>query len=143
LAEADCHDPLTCGLLGQDDLCPACSSAAEREAEAGDAAAIARSASLLRDDLLRIAERFQAASDTAWRAAVAGDADAREAAESKRREAAGEYHAAREALADLGLLLLRHALELRPDAVRLYLLEALKPELQAFARAIVELEGRQ
>jgi hypothetical protein len=118
-------------------------AAAEREADAGDAAAIGRAASLLRADLLRVAERFQEASDTAWRAAVAVDAGARDAAEEERWAAAGAFHAAREELADLGLLLLRHALELRADAVRLYLSEALRPELQALAAAIVELEGRQ
>jgi hypothetical protein len=93
--------------------------------------------------LARIAERFDAADRRAKRAAVLGDATDREAAEAERREIAGDFWAAGEDLADLLLLLLQYAIEHHPDALRLYLTEALRPELEPIVEALAQLEARQ
>ena len=97
----------------------------------------------MRADLNGIAERFAAANDRAHRAAVTEDAAGLAAAEDERFEVAGEFWAAGQELGDLLMLLLRHALDHRPDALRMYLTEALKPELQPLAAAVAKLEGRR
>lgn len=99
--------------------------------------------SLLRSDLARITERFARAGEMAWRATAAGATGEADEAEDQRREAAGEFWAAGQELADLLLLLLRYALNHRPDALRLYLAEALRPELEPLFAAIAEMEQRQ
>lgn len=92
--------------------------------------------SLLRSDLNRIAERFARAGEKAWEATAAGILG--DAEEEERLEAAGEFWAAGQELADLLLLLLRYALNHRNDALRLYLVEALRPELEAITRAALK-----
>jgi hypothetical protein len=99
--------------------------------------------SLLRADLQRLAEKFHAAGDAAHRAAVALDLGARNDAEDLRLDLQGEYHAATNELADLLLMLLRHALDHRPEALTLYLAEALRPELEPLAEAVAGLEGER
>jgi hypothetical protein len=94
-------------------------------------------ASAVRADLERIAERYAAADRRACRAQSIEDYDA---AEAERREIAGEFWAAGSELADLLLLLLRHALQHQPDALRLYLAEALRPELGPITAALANLE---
>jgi len=96
--------------------------------------------SLLRDELTRIAERFEAADHRAKRATTIQDG---EAAEWERLEAAGNFWAAEADLADLLLLLLRLALRHQPAALAQYLSQALREELKTLADAIVELEARR
>ncbi len=86
----------------------------------------ARAVSLLRDDLHRIAERFREADARAFRAAVAEAAGERDQADAEKAEAAGDFWAATAEAADLLLLLLRLALKHRPDALRAYLVDALR-----------------
>ncbi len=102
-----------------------------------------RSASLLRAELLRIAECCQAAADLAHRAAVAEETGGREAAEAERQEAAADFWKAGAELAHLCLLLIRHACDHQPDALRLYIVELLRPELEPIVKAIVRLESRR
>jgi hypothetical protein len=138
-AEADDHDPLTCGVLGPDDLCAACRAAAPAQA----ARDLSRAAAGLRADLGRAASGCAMAEDRAWRAAVAGDAGDREAAEEERREAAGDFWAVRQDLADLLLLLLRKAVEHRGSALCLYgldLLAANPDALRTLGRLLREAE---
>jgi hypothetical protein len=95
----------------------------------------------VRGEVLAIAERFEAA-DKAHRLART-DPD-RELAEAKRRDANGQFWAAAEQLADLHLLMLRQALAHRADALRQYLAELLRPELEPLAEALARLErGRK
>jgi hypothetical protein len=89
--------------------------------------------SLLRADLVRIGERFAAAQRRQARAATAAD---QEAAEAERDAIAGEFFAAATALANLCLLLLRYASEYRPEALRVYLVAALRPEFDEIARLL-------
>jgi hypothetical protein len=96
--------------------------------------------SQVRADLAKIGERFAAADSRAKRAARIPD---REAAEAERREAEGEFWAAGLDLADLLLLLLRYALQHRPDALRMYLAEALRSELEPIVESLAKLESRK
>ncbi len=103
--------------------------------------------SVVRAELARIAERFGDADRRAKAAGVAvafgaGTVAEREAAEAERQDAAGDFWAASSDLADL-LLLLRYALAHQPDALRLYLAEALRPELGPLAEAVAGLEARR
>ena len=91
-------------------------------------------------ELARLLERLDAAH-RACRAAT-GLPD-REAAEAVRREAAGELWYFRQGLADLALLLIRHALEYRREALCASLAEALRPELDLLAESIAKLEGHR
>lgn len=97
--------------------------------------------SRLRADLADMAERFAAADRRALRAAVLAEGAELEAAEAERREAAGEFWAAGQDLADLLLLLFRYALKHQPDALRALLLEVLRPDLTELAEGIANLEG--
>lgn len=80
----------------------------------------------LREDLVAIAERFRAADQQLLRALVFAEAHNREQAETARWEAMGDYQATGEAIADLFLLLLRMALEYRPEAVQAHLTEVVR-----------------
>jgi uncharacterized damage-inducible protein DinB len=84
-------------------------------------------ASLLRAELHRLAEAFAAADRAAWRARVFLDRGD-ERAEGERLEALGQFEAASRQLADLLLLLLRHALRHRAGALRGLLHDALLDE---------------
>jgi hypothetical protein len=95
--------------------------------------------SLIRAELDRITERFDAADRRAKRATTIED---REAAEAERQDAAAEFWAASADLADLFLLLFRHATKHQPDALRAYIVALLRPELDPIAQAIANLEGR-
>jgi hypothetical protein len=91
-------------------------------------------------DLERITERFEKANNRALRAQTIEDW---EAAEAERRDIAGEYWGATDELAQLGLMLVRLAAEHYPDALRIYLVEIMRPELEAITGAIARLEGRR
>ena len=93
----------------------------------------------VRAELGHIADRFEQADARARKAQTIEDY---EAAEAERREANGDFWAAESDLAELGLMLLRLALKHNPEAVRLYLAEALRPELETLAAAIAKMEGR-
>jgi hypothetical protein len=95
--------------------------------------------SLLRQELAEIADRFEAADRRAKRASTI---PAREEAEAERRAALGEHWQAESELAELCLLLLRLALRHQPDALRLYLADALRPELEPLVQAVARMEGR-
>jgi hypothetical protein len=97
----------------------------------------------LRSELRALAERFDAAANRAYRAAVTEDQPAREAAEWERLEAFGAYEAAGRDVADLLLLLLRHCLRHRPEALADLLAEALQDELRPLAAAVADLQGRE
>ncbi len=104
--------------------------------------------SIVRAELARIAQRFEAADRRAKAAGVAvafgaGTVADREAAEAERRDAAGESWAAESDLADLLLLLLRHARRHQPDALRDLLADVLRPELAPLAEAVARLEARR
>jgi hypothetical protein len=96
--------------------------------------------SLVRAELARIGERFDAADRRAHQAAVRGNTVDRAAAEAERDEAAGDFWSASMELADLCLLLLRYATDYRPEALQQYLAKALRAELEPLAEAIAKLE---
>lgn len=96
--------------------------------------------SLLRVDLIAIAERFDRADQLARRAQTQAD---REAAEALRRDAAGQLWASQLDLADLFLLLLRQALQHRRAALASYLTEALQDELEPIAATVARLEDQR
>jgi hypothetical protein len=96
--------------------------------------------SILRAELAKIAERFEAADGRARQAAVIED---REAAEWERREAAGDFWAAGHDLADLLLLLFRYASTHQPDALRAYIVALLRPKLDPIVETIATREARQ
>jgi hypothetical protein len=96
--------------------------------------------SLLRADLDAIAERYEAADRRAKLAATIPD---REAAEDERRGAAADFWLAETDLADLLLMLLRLTLRHQPDALRHYLAEALRPEIEPLANAFARMEARR
>jgi hypothetical protein len=95
--------------------------------------------SLVRGEIAAITERFEAADRRAKRAATLAD---REQAEAERREANGDFWAAGEDLADLLLLLVRYAITHRPEALRAYLADVLRPELEPILDAVVKLEAK-
>jgi hypothetical protein len=96
--------------------------------------------SIVRQEIDDIAERFAAADRRMMTAATVAD---REQAEAERREANGDFWAAGEDLADLLLLLLRYALSHREDALRLYLVEALRSELEAIIELALKQDGER
>jgi hypothetical protein len=63
-------------------------------------------------------------------------------AEDLRREASASFWEASVELGDLFLLLLRHAIDHRPEAVRAYLMKALGEDFQELADAVALVEGR-
>jgi hypothetical protein len=90
----------------------------------------------VRAELQAILERFDEADRRMCRAQVLGDRAAADVAEDERREAMGDRYAAGLALADLWLLLTRHALEYRADAARQLLADVLGEEFDAIAEAL-------
>jgi hypothetical protein len=132
-AAAPAHDPDVCGLDdgGAQSLCSGC----RHEAVYG----IEIPVSAVRADLANIAERFEAADR---RVRGARTAAGRERAEAVRRAADAEFYAAGRELADLLLLLLRYAIHHQPDALRLYLVELLRPELEQLAELALKGGGR-
>lgn len=95
--------------------------------------------SLLRADLERITDRFEQADRRLHRSQTIEDYAA---AEEERRDIAGEFWAAENELAHLLLLLLRVTLKHEPDALRLYLAEALRAELEPITESLARLEAR-
>jgi hypothetical protein len=93
----------------------------------------------IRSQLNAIAERYAIADRRAKQALTMQD---RAAAEWERLEAAGDYTAAEMDLAGFLLLLFRTALRHQPDALRQYLVRAIRPELDAITETIAYLEGR-
>jgi hypothetical protein len=98
-----------------------------------------RSASAVRAYLGQITERFEAAHRRALQAQAIKDY---EAAEAERREIAGDFWLAEEELAQFGLMLVRLAFQHHPNTLRLWLTEALRPELEEIADAQANLEAR-
>jgi hypothetical protein len=99
----------------------------------------------LRADLLALAKRCQAAADRLWQANSCEDQLARAQAADDYQDARGEYNAACADVADLQLLLLRHTVEHRREAILGLLLELLASDpdsLQTLARLIREAEKR-
>ena len=96
--------------------------------------------SAVRRDLAAITERFEEGTRRLWQARTTED---REQAEAIRRDAEGLFFSAREQLADLFLLMLRCCVELRGEALRMYLTESLAPELDAIANVVANQEGRR
>jgi hypothetical protein len=137
---APAHDPCLCGLdePGPRSICPGCRPL--QPPAPGPTPAEVRRESLVRADLARIADRFEQADRRARRAQTIA---AYEQAEAERRDAEGEFWAAGSDLADLLLLLLRYALHHEPDALRLYLAEVLRPELEPLAETLARLEARR
>jgi hypothetical protein len=89
--------------------------------------------------LARIAARFEEADRRTRHAQTLAD---REDAEAERREANGAFRAAGKDLGELFLLLFRHALAHRPEALQMYLADALRPELAPVLEALAKLEVR-
>jgi hypothetical protein len=94
----------------------------------------------VRRELQQILERFDAADRRMLAARKPGD---KEAAEAERREVMADFYGGSEALADLLLLLLRHAGQRRTAALRAALLDLLAPELRELAGAVAALERRR
>jgi hypothetical protein len=132
-AAAPAHQPDVCGLDdgGSRSLCPGCRYETVHGVEIPVPA--------VRSDLASIADRFDAADRKARGARTAAD---RERAEADRRAADAEFYAAGRQLADLLLLLFRYAIHHHPDALRLYLVELLRPELEQLANLAVGKGGR-
>ncbi len=123
------HDPAVCGLDGPGitPTCPACVAADRAKSAVGE-------------ELSRICRRFEAADQRARSADTAPD---RAAALTERDEAAGEFYAAEMGLADLLLTMFRVAVGHRPDALRMYMAELLRPELEPVLEAVARLEARR
>jgi hypothetical protein len=102
---------------------------------------------LVAAELRRLAERWAAADDLAFRATLAGDPCGAAAALDAKWDAAAAHHALGRDLAELFLLLLRKATEFEPEAVCAYLEEtvrrAVRAELEPIARAVAKLERRR
>jgi hypothetical protein len=137
---APAHHPELCGLdePGPRSICPGCRLPSPPAP--GPTPTEARYVSLVRADLGRITDRFEQAGRRAQRAQTIADYDD---ADAERCEIAGEFWAAEEDLAQLVLMLLRIALRHQPEALRMYLADALAPELDGLADAIVRLEDCQ
>ncbi len=89
--------------------------------------------SFLRAEVAKLLQDFDVADRRAKRATTLPE---REAAEAERRAAAGDFWTAGQQLAELFLLLLRYAKRHQPEAVRVYLVDLLQPELNELAEAI-------
>lgn len=89
----------------------------------------------VRAELARIAGRFEAASKRRRLAGLCAETQSEYAAEMD--EAAAEFWAAGDRLADLLLLLLRYGLRHRREQLHALLAESLAPELESLAKALV------
>jgi hypothetical protein len=96
---------------------------------------------LLSRDLTRLAERFALAERQARQAAVLGERGQRDAAEAERDTAAAAYFELGAAAGELLLFLLRQAQQYQRDALRLYLADALREELDEIREAVARLEN--
>ena len=103
-------------------------------------AAEARARSAVAAELNRIIDRFQEAEGRAKAAATIAD---REAAADERDEAAGQFWSAEQALADVLLLMLRTAMRHRPEELKAYLVDLLRPELEPIIDALARMEARR
>jgi hypothetical protein len=93
--------------------------------------------SVVRQEVQRITSEFEEADRRHRLAPTLAD---REQAEAARREALGRFWLAGEELGDLLLLMLRYAEAHRPEALRYYLAELLRPERSPVTEAVVRLE---
>jgi hypothetical protein len=91
-------------------------------------------------ELSRLTELFEAADTRAKRAANITD---REQYEAERSEVMEDFHACNRDLADLFLLLLRKAVDHDREAVRVYLVSLLRPELSELADNIARMEAHR
>jgi hypothetical protein len=112
------HDPLVCGLdlPGEVPLCPGCRESHDQRRAVQ---------SVICNEISRIAHAFEAADKRYKQADTIAD---RATAATERWQAAGEFHGLECELADFQLRLLRLTLAHQPDALRLYLVEALHPK---------------
>jgi hypothetical protein len=126
------HDPQVCGL-GDDlrHLCPGCLANDQR-----DQLTKASVSTGLHEELSAIAERFRTAEQKLRRARAFKNAGQHDDAVAEEWEALGDFHAAGEAAADLFLLLLRLALEHRPEAVHLHLADVIRAEVRPVATGV-------
>jgi hypothetical protein len=92
----------------------------------------------IHEDIGTIKNCFAAADERLKRAATIED---RSQAEEERHEAMGDLFAAKQELADLFILLLRHAAEHRPTALRIYLADLLREDFGSLAQAIAQVEA--
>jgi hypothetical protein len=99
--------------------------------------------SLVRAEIARITERFEAADARLKRAQAMSDPDQAKAAEDEKREAAADFWAAADGLADLFLLMLRYAAEHRPEQLCQALAGGMRAELYPIAEAVARLEKRK
>jgi hypothetical protein len=95
--------------------------------------------SVFREELDRLRGLYESADRKAKSAATAAD---RALAEDLRREADASFWAASAELGDLFLLLLRHCLDHRKDALRAYLMQVLGDDFRDLADAVALAEGR-
>lgn len=108
-----------------------------------------RLAGLFGEELRNIAERWSAAEEKLWRSRVLGNQADKNEAEDLRLEALTEFDGVREVLIKLFLSMLMHTIE--DEEARLcfkthlsgVVAAIIRPELEALARAVVELEGQR
>jgi hypothetical protein len=91
----------------------------------------------LRAHLAGLLARFEAADQ---RARAEHDPDARGDAEAAALEATGEHWEASREIADLLLLLLRHAMRHHRDVLHEFIVNLLRPQLNELADALYRLE---
>jgi hypothetical protein len=93
--------------------------------------------SVIRQEIARIADRFASADQRLHAAQVMGQPEEADLAEEERREALGEFWSFSQDLADLQLLLLRHANQKRRDALEAALLLPLHDAIESLIRRTV------
>ena len=98
--------------------------------------------SVVRAEIARITARFEAADKRMHAAQVVSKPEEARAANAEKEEAAGDFWAAAEGLADLFLLMLRYAAEHRPEQLSQALAGGMRAELNGFAEAIARSEHR-
>jgi hypothetical protein len=96
--------------------------------------------SIFRAELSRLTELFEEADARAKRPRTLAD---KESAEADRLEVMGDFHACSRDLSDLFLLLMRKAIDIDREAVRVHLVSILHPELDELANGIIRLEARK
>jgi hypothetical protein len=100
-------------------------------------------ASLIRAELARIVQGWEAADQLALKVGTLGQQSDREAAEQARLDAAGQFLAFESELADLLLLFFRLAIKHQREALSAYLAELLSPELDPIIEAVLRMEGKR
>lgn len=99
--------------------------------------------SIVRAEIARITERFEAADARLKGAQAMSNPEEARAAEAEKREAAADFWAAADGLADLFLLMLRYAAEHRPEQLCQALAGGMRAELGPITDAVAKLERRR